>query len=81
MRIELRRHLLPLMPATDGCNGFGKRWLEHELLVLESVLDVGRRPDVSGNFVERSHRNLQPIGCAHLPRRFLQGCSDRMDFR
>jgi hypothetical protein len=62
-QIELRhRLLLPIELMNRSCIGFGRRSLEHELLVLELVVDVGRQHlDVLDSFVGRSRQHLLPI--------------------
>jgi hypothetical protein len=62
-QIELHHHLLlPIELMIRSCIGFERRSLEHELLVLELVVDVGRQHlDVLDSFVGRSRQRLLPI--------------------
>lgn len=79
-RTESRAHLPLPMRVTDGCNGFGRRWLVRGSLGLLSVVDVAaERSDVSGSFGERSRSSLLQIGC-FLPR-CRQGCLGHMGCR
>jgi hypothetical protein len=82
---EWHRHLLPLLKLEqmiDSCNGFGRRLLEHESLVLQLVLDVEQQHlYVLDSFEGHSRQRLLLIGYYVLLPRCLQGYLGHMGYR